>query len=80
MEPGDQAPANAILVALQPVMKKYADVNVAMADGFKEFKPELHASDAHFTNNAYALEAWFNRFDPAHPTSLMFIARERGLF
>jgi len=72
MNPGDRTRANAILTALGPVMKKYADVNVAMADGFKEYKPELHLADAHFTNNAYALEAWSGHFDATHPTSLLY--------
>ena len=72
MQPGDQARADAILAALKPVMRKYADLNVAIADGFVENNPQLRAPDAHFTNMAYAKEAWFGHFDPAHPTSLMY--------
>ena len=78
LEPGDQARADAILAALAPVMHKYKDVNVAIADGFKEFHPELHLVDAHFTNKAYALEAWFGHFDPSHPTSLMYHRTDHG--
>ena len=33
----------------------------------------------HFTNDAWALEAWSGRFDPMHPTSLIFKRTSQGL-
>lgn len=72
MEPGDRERADAILAALRTVMQKYRDVSVAQSDGYAEFKPQLHSAQAHFTNWAYAKEAWTGHFDPSHPTALMY--------
>lgn len=72
LEPGDRERANAILAALKSVMQKYRDVQVAQADGYVQFKPELRLPQAHFTNWAYAKEAWSGHFDPNHPTALMY--------
>lgn len=78
MQPGDQARADEILNALAPLMTKYADVAVAQADGYVEYLPQLHLPQAHFTNWAYAKEAWQGHFDPAHPTSLMYRRTGKG--
>ena len=72
MQPGDQTRADAIIAAGKAVMEKYRDVNVAQADGFQQFMPQLKTPEAHFTNYAYAKEAWLGHFDPMQPTSLMY--------
>jgi hypothetical protein len=56
---------------LRPAIEKYKDYRVALADGFKIFGPNVPQPQYHFTNYAYALEASF-KFDPAHPTSLLY--------
>lgn len=67
----DEKRAQEILVQLRPTMAKYKDYRVALADGFKIFGPNVPQPQYHFTNYAYALEASF-KFDPAHPTSLLY--------
>ena len=69
--PADEKRAEEILTQLRPTMEKYKDYRVALADGFKIFGPNVPQPQYHFTNYAYALEASF-KFDPAHPTSLLY--------
>jgi hypothetical protein len=78
LEPGDRERADAILAALKAVMQKYADVQVAQADGYAQFKPQLHLPQAHFTNLAYAKEAWSGHFDASRPTALMYRRNGNG--
>jgi hypothetical protein len=71
-KPGDAARAEAILAAARTVMAQYPTVDAAERAGFKKFLPGIPLPIEHYTNAAYALEAWTGRFDPAHPTSLIF--------
>jgi hypothetical protein len=67
----DEKRAEDIVEALRPAIAKYKDYNVALADGFKIFHPEIPQDIYHFTNfgNAFAAQV---KFDPAKPTSLLY--------
>ena len=67
----DERRAEDIVAALRSAIAKYKDYNVALAEGFKIFHPEIPQEHYHFTNYAYAFEAQF-KFDPAKPTSLLY--------
>jgi hypothetical protein len=69
--PADQQRAAEILAVLRPAIEKYKDYRVALADGFRIFGPNVPQPMYHFTNYAYAFEASY-KFDPAHPTSLLY--------
>jgi hypothetical protein len=73
----DEKRAEEILVQLRRTMEKYKDYRVALADGFKIFGPNVPQPQYHFTNYTYALEASF-KFDPAHPTSLLYKKTKDG--
>ncbi|HEX4632737.1 MAG TPA: hypothetical protein VH163_02830 [Gemmatimonadales bacterium] len=69
---GDSARAQAIVDRVRSSLGKYRDVRVALADGFKEFLPNVkHQKVDHFTNWRHAVTARFS-FDPASPTSLLY--------
>jgi hypothetical protein len=69
---GDSARAQAIVAQVRSSLAKYQDVRVAVADGFKEFLPNVkHQKVYHFTNWRHAVTARFS-FDPASPTSLLY--------
>ena len=68
---GDQERAKAIVDEARAVMDKYRDYHAALNDGFKIFMPNVPQKQYHFTNNWYGLEAAF-RFNPEHPTSLLY--------
>ncbi|HKV26987.1 MAG TPA: hypothetical protein VJN90_01775 [Candidatus Acidoferrales bacterium] len=68
----DQARADQILATLRPAIEKYKDYHAALADGFQIFLPNLPQQHYHFTNWRYAVEAAFT-FDPARPTSLLYV-------
>jgi len=77
--PGDQERADAIVAAARRLVAKYADVADAERDGFKKFLPNIELPQEHFTNAAYAREAWRGTFDPDHPTSLIYKRTASGL-
>ncbi len=70
--PGDRARADAIVTAAKQVMAEYPTVEAAEKAGFHKFLPRIPLPIEHYTNRAYALEAWLGHFDPMHPTSLIF--------
>jgi hypothetical protein len=70
-QPGDEEKAGQIVETARKVMEKYQDYHAALNDGFKIFHPNLPQKQYHFTNNRYAFEAAF-RFNPEHPTSLLY--------
>ncbi len=70
--PDDRPRADAIVAAAKRVMARYPSVAVAERDGFKKFLPGTPLPVEHFTNDTWALEAWLGRFDPDHPTSLIY--------
>src|SRR5215467_5653455 len=67
----DAARAREIVDQLRAGIAKYKDYQVALADGYKIFLPNLQQPEYHFTNymNGF-LEAF--KFDPARPTSLLY--------
>lgn len=70
--PGDRARADAIVAAARRVMAEYPTVDAAQAAGYAKFLPGVSLPIEHYTNRRYAFEAWLGRFDPMHPTSLIF--------
>jgi len=70
-QPGDQQRADAVAAEARKVLAKYADYHVALNDGFRIFLPNVSQKQYHFTNYRYAFEAR-NRFNPEHPTSLLY--------
>jgi len=71
MKPGDQAKADAIVVAARQAMKPYEDYHKALADGYHIFLPNVPQPLYHFTNTASGLAAR-NHFDPLKPTALLY--------
>src|SRR5690348_5990765 len=64
----DSARARAIADTLRRVLAKYKDVEVAKADGFRMFAPNVKNQHVyHFTRNWNGVKAAFT-FDPAEPT------------
>lgn len=68
---GDQRRAAQVVDEAREVMQKYQDYHTALNDGFKIFLPNVPQKQYHFTNSRYAFEAAF-RFNPEHPTSLLY--------
>ena len=69
--PGDSARAAHIVTTLRGAIAKYRDVNVALADGYKPFLPNVPQDVYHFTKRGNGIKAAF-AFDPARPTSLLY--------
>ena len=67
----DEKRAAQIVEELRTSIVKYKDYNVALADGFRIFMPNLPQPIYHFTNYGYGYEAEFH-FDPQKPTSLLY--------
>jgi len=68
---GDAKRAKEIAEAARSAAEKYTDYHTALADGFKIFLPNIPQKIYHFTNYRYGFEAAM-RFDPEHPTSLLY--------
>ena len=71
MQPGDQAKADAIVVAARKVANEYLDYRKALADGYTIFMPEVPQHVYHFTLAQNAMEA-MRQFDASRPTSLLY--------
>lgn len=69
--PGDSARAARIVTTLRHAIAKYRDVNVALADGYKPFLPNVPQDVYHFTKRGNGVRAAF-AFDAARPTSLLY--------
>lgn len=69
--PGDSARAAQIVMTLRAAITKYRDVNVALADGYKPFLPNVPQDVYHFTKRGNGIKAAF-AFDAARPTSLLY--------
>jgi hypothetical protein len=70
-KPGDAGRAEQVVEAARQASQKYLDYHAALAEGYKIFLPNIPQKMYHFTNYGYAMEAAF-RFNPAHPTSLLY--------
>ena len=75
----DSARAAALAIQIRTALAKYRDVRVAIADGFKQFLPNVPQPIYHFTNYRSAIEEAF-RFDPAKPTSLLYRKNPDGSY
>jgi len=69
---GDSARARALVEQVRSSLARYRDVKVALADGYKEFLPNVKNQHVyHFTSWRHAVTARFS-FDPAAPTALLY--------
>jgi hypothetical protein len=71
-QPGDEEKTKAVVAAVKATVEKYKDYKKALADGYVQANPEVKQPQYHFNNKAYAKEADLH-FDPAKPTSLLYI-------
>ncbi len=69
--PEDLKRADDIVKTLREALQKYTDYRVAIKDGYLPYLPNLPQREYHFTNYGYGYMEAF-RFDPAHPTSLLY--------
>jgi hypothetical protein len=77
---GDSARAAAVAATLRASIEKYRDTTAAVADGFRMFAPQVKTQKVyHFTRGLNAVRAAF-RFDPAEPTSLLYVKDAGGTF
>ena len=67
----DQRRADEMVRTLQNALAKYKDYQVAQADGYKPWHPEIKTPIVHFTKWTYAIKAQFT-FNPSQPTSLLY--------
>jgi hypothetical protein len=72
---GDRERADEIVESLKKSLKKYADHQAALADGYRIFLPRVPLPEHHFTNYAYAAREAFE-FDATRPSSLLY--RKKG--
>lgn len=70
-KPGDQAKADAIVIAAKAAMQPYEDYHQALADGYQIFLPNVPQPMYHFTKAENGRKAW-SHFDPMKPTSLLY--------
>jgi hypothetical protein len=63
--------AKEIVVQLRAGMEKYKDYHVALNDGYRIFLPDLPQPEYHFTSYTNGFRSAV-RFDPSHPTSLLY--------
>jgi len=70
-QPGDEKKAQKVVEQARAALEKYRDYNVALAEGFQIFLPNVPQKMYHFTNYKYAFDAAF-AFDPTRPTSLLY--------
>lgn len=76
--PADSTRAADVIVALREAIGKYRDVRLAEADGYALFAPQLKTQRVyHYTRRRSAIAEAF-RFDPAQPTSLLYVKDAAG--
>jgi len=73
--PEDRKRADEIVAKLKKSLKKYADHEVALREGYRIFLPRVPLPEHHFTNYAYAAREAFD-FDVEKPSSLLY--RKKG--
>jgi hypothetical protein len=72
-QPGDAERAQQVVEEARKTAQKY--YQAALAAGFVIFHPEIPQEIYHFVNHDYAAEA-FERFNPDHPTALLYEKQE----
>jgi hypothetical protein len=70
-QPGDREKAQHVVDEVREAIDNYRDSNVALADGFKIFLPNVPQKMYHFSRWENAVGEAF-RFDPTKPTSLLY--------
>jgi hypothetical protein len=78
-QPGDDQRAQAIVAAAKRVLVRYADVNTALADGYKPFHPSgKMGEEVHYSNYRLGrLERQHIDYD--HPGSLLYKRTPQGM-
>ncbi len=79
LQPWDEDHAQRILVAARRALARYADVNTALADGYKPFHPSGRmGEEVHYTNYGYARrEQQHVKYD--QPGSILYRRTARGM-
>lgn len=78
-QPGDEARAKEIVAAARRVVERYADVDAALADGYKPFAPSgKMGEEVHYTSARYTRLAR-RRVDYDHPGSILFKRTAEGM-
>lgn len=75
--PGDQKRAEVLAQRASAAIEKYKDYRVALQDGFQILLPHVPQKMYHFNHAGYYAEAE-RRFNPEHPTSLLYEKTEDG--
>lgn len=74
----DSARASTVLAAARRALARYVDTSAAIADGYRPFLPGAVPQRVHhYTRTANAFKEAF-RFDPAQPTSLLYVRGPDG--
>src|ERR1700683_1370023 len=78
-EPGDGERAQAIVAAAREVLSRYADVNVALREGYKPFHPSGRiGEEVHYTNYRVARREQ-KHVDYAQPGSILYRRTTEGM-
>jgi len=72
IQPGDRERADAVAAAARKVAEQYVDYRKALADGWTIYAGNIPQPVYHFTRDDHFVNA-IGRFDPAKPTSLLYI-------
>jgi len=75
--PTDMQRAQAILHMVSVCLVKYKDYKLALRDGYQIFTPDVPQDVYHFANLQNFQNAQ-TRFDPTHPTALLYKKLESG--
>jgi len=77
--PGDSERAAEIVRTAKAALAKYADVNVAVADGYVRFLPFVEDQVVYHYNSIGNVMATRNAFDVTKPVSLLYKKAEMGM-
>jgi hypothetical protein len=77
---GDEQRAQAIVVDARSVLARYADVNVALKDGYKPFYPSGKiGEEVHYTNYRFAARERKQHVDYRQPGSILYRRTADGM-
>jgi hypothetical protein len=78
-QPGDEQRAQGIVAAAREVLARYADVNVALRDGYKPFHPSGRmGEEVHYTNYRFARKEQKD-VDYRQPGSILYRRTPEGM-
>ncbi|HEV2800469.1 MAG TPA: hypothetical protein VGW12_08230 [Pyrinomonadaceae bacterium] len=75
VQPGDEGRAEEVAKRARAAVEKYKDYRAALRDGYQILLPHVPQKMYHFNHAGYYAEAE-RRFNPEHPTSLLYEKRE----